>query len=184
MIDARNINFWSWLVKGGGAKPGYRRLINVWLTLHIGVGFGLSNVVRVDLVTAANAVLLPLVGILIGLCFAWAGNAHALLQVSEIEEMTEFHEGGFAEYIFVYQAAIFAILLTLVAWALAGVGVFDHTWPTPMCASWYFAVKVLLFALSSLTLRECWHVVVGAQWMLLMQREIKRARNKRNQDGK
>lgn len=182
MIDARSINFWHWLVKGSGAKPGYRRLINLWLMLHIGVGFGLSNVVREDLVTAANAVLLPLVGILIGLCFAWAGNAQALLQVSEIEEMTEFHEGGFAEYIFAYQAAIFAILLTLVGWALAGVGVFDHTWPTPMCASWYLTVKVLLFALSSLTLRECWHVVVGAQWMLLVQREIKRARSRRKQD--
>jgi hypothetical protein len=128
--------------------------------------------------------LLPLVGILIGLSFAWAGNIQALLQVSEIEELTDFHEGGFAEYVFVYQTAIFTILLTLVAWALAGLGVFDQTWPTPTCESSYFGVKVVLFALSSLTLRECWHVVLGAQWMLLMQREIKRSKNKRDQEGK
>jgi hypothetical protein len=184
MIDPKDVNFWRWLNKGSGAKPGYRRLINVWLVLHLGVGFGLSSVVRVDLVAAANAVLLPLVGILIGLCFAWAGNAQALLQVSAIEEMTDFHEGGFAEYVFVYQAAIFTILLTLVVWALAGLGVFDQTWPTPTRGLSYFAVKVVLFALSSLTLRECWHVVLGAQWMLLMQREIKRAKIKRNQGDK
>jgi len=184
MKDPKDINFWRWLVKGSGARPGYRRLINVWVVLHFGVGFGLSSVVRVDLVTAANAVLLPLVGILIGLCFAWAGNAQALLQVTEIEEMTDFHEGGFAEYVFVYQAAIFTILLTLVAWALAGLGIFDQTWPTPRSGVSYFVVKILLFTLSSLTIRECWHVVLGAQWMLLMQRKIKRAKNKRNQDGK
>jgi hypothetical protein len=31
-----------------------------------------------------------------------------------------------------------------------------------------------MFALLSLTLRECWHVVLGAQWMLLTQHEIRR----------
>lgn len=181
MTDAKDINFWRWLVKGSGARPGYRRLINAWFMVHIGVGFGLSSVVPVDLVTAANAVSLPLVGILIGLCFAWAGNAQTLLQVSEIEELTDFHEGGFAEYLFVYQTAILTILLTLVSWALAGLGVFDHTWPTPTSGRSYFVVKIVLFALSSLTLRECWHVVLGVQWMLLMRREIKYARNKRSQ---
>ena len=98
--------------------------------------------------------------------------------------MTEFHEGGFTEYVFTYQAAIFTILVTLVAWAVAGFQVFDKTWPTPSRQCWYFAVEAALFALSSLTLRECWHVVLGAQWMLLMQREIKRSRNKRGQGGK
>lgn len=169
------------MIEGSGAKPGYRRLINVWSILHFVVGFGLSSVVRVDLVTAANAVLLPLVGILVGLSFAWAGNAQALLQVSEIEEITDFHEGGFSEYVFVYQAAIFTILFTLVAWALAGLGVFDQTWPMPTSELTYFGIKVILFTLSSLTLRECWHVVLGAQWMLLIQREVKRLRSRRDQ---
>lgn len=175
-----DISFWRWLVKGSGARPGYRRLINAWLILHLGIGFGLSSAVQVDLTSAANTVLLPLVGILIGLCFAWAGNAQALLQVSEIEEMTHHHPGGFVEYVFVYQTAIFTIFVTLVSWALAGVGIFDKTWPTPACRLSYFTVKGTLFALSSLTLRECWHVVLGAQWMLIIQSKIKRSKNKRD----
>jgi hypothetical protein len=179
MNDETSISFWRWLVKGSGGLPGYRRLINRWLVLHGGVGVLMAWVVRVNLQSAANTVLLPLVGILIGLCFAWAGNAQALLQAEEIEEMTEYHKGGFAEYVFTYQAAILAILVTLVVWALAGFQVFDQTWPTEVRVSWYFTVKSLLFALSSLTLRECWHVVLGAQWMLLVQHRIRRSKKEK-----
>ena len=176
MKDETSISFWRWLAKGSGGEPGYRRLINRWLIFHVGIGLLLAYVVRVNLASAANTVLLPLAGILIGLCFAWAGNAQALLQASEVEEMTQFHKGGFAEYVFTYQAAIFAILLTLVAWALAGFEIFDKTWPTEARQPWYFVVRTILFALSSLTLRECWHVVLGAQWMLLIQHHIKRSK--------
>ena len=180
MIDGKSISFWRWLAKGSGGRPGYRRLINLWLIAHIGIGVFLGLVVRVDLGTAANTVLLPLVGILIGLCFAWAGNAQALLQTSELQEMADFHEGGFVEYVFTYQAAIFAILATLVAWALAGFRVFDDTWPTKAHHVCYFTAKVLLFALSSLALRECWHVVLGAQWMLLAQHRINQSKRDKN----
>ncbi|MEK7674623.1 MAG: hypothetical protein AAB676_02150 [Verrucomicrobiota bacterium] len=176
MNDETSISFWRWLAKGSGGKPGYRRLIDRWLILHFGIGVLLGFIVRVNLQTAANTVLLPLVGILIGLCFAWAGNAQALLQAGEIEEMTQFHKGGFAEYVFTYQAAILTILVTLVTWALAGFEIFDKAWPSEARQPWYFVVKAILFTLSSLTLRECWHVVLGAQWMLLMQHKIKRSK--------
>jgi hypothetical protein len=176
IIDYKSISFWSWLLHGSGGKPGYRRLLNKWLTLHVAIGALLALTVRVDLATAAGSVLVPLVGVLIGLCFAWAGNAHALLQAEELKGMAEFHSGGFRDYVFTYQAAIFAILVTLVAWALAGFQIFDKTWPTGSRVFSYGLVKTTLFALSSLTLRECWHVVLGAQWMLLAQHELKQAK--------
>lgn len=176
MNDVASISFWRWLAKGSGGKPGYSRLINRWLFLHIGMGVLLAWLVQVDLQTAANTVLLPLVGILIGLCFAWAGNAQALLQADEIAEMSRHHEGGFAEYVFTYQAAILAILVAVVAWALAGFGIFDTTWPTTERRRFYFCLETFLFALSSLTLRECWHVVLGAQWMLLVQHKVNLAK--------
>jgi len=177
-----DISFWRWLIKGSGGKPGYRRLVNSWLFAHFILGVSLAYLVRVDLATAANTVLLPLAAVLVGLSFAWAGSAQALLQASEVQEMTTFHKGGFTDYVFTYQVAIFAILVTLVSWALAGFQIFDKLWPTESRNSCYFAVKVLLFTLSSLTLRECWHVVLGAQWMLLIQHEVKRS--KRDASGK
>ena len=174
-MDKKLFSYWHWFLVGSGAKPGYQRIVNWWLLLHVAVGILLAYVVEVNLTTAANSVLLPLVGILVGLSFAWAGNAQALLQSREIEKLAEHHEGGFKEYVFVFQTAILAILVTLVLWALAGLRIFDLFWPTPRRHYTYFFIKAVLFSFSSLTLRECWHVVLGAQWMLIVQREIRRS---------
>jgi hypothetical protein len=174
------IGFWHWLAKGSGSKPGYRRLIDWWLLFHLIIGIIMALIVRVELAAAASTVFLPLVGILVGLSFAWAGNAQALLQTQEIEDLSERHEGGFTEYVFVFQLAIFIILLTLVLWGLAGLRVFDDLWPTGDQKKSYLTVKSFLFVMSSITLRECWHVVLGAQWMLLIRREIQRTRRRGN----
>src|SRR5437764_2184813 len=123
--------FWAWFFKGSGGKAGYRRLINKWLLLHVIVGAALAYLVRIDLQSAANSVLLPLAGILVGLSFAWAGNAQALMQTSEIEDLSEHRLGGFSEYVYTYQTAILCILMTLVLWAFAGLKLYDDFWPTP-----------------------------------------------------
>lgn len=178
------IKYWEWFFKGSGGKSGLRRLINCWLIFHIFIGFGLSLIISQNLKEIANTVLLPLIGIFIGLSFAWAGNAQALMQSSEIDELSKFHKGGFVDYVFTYQTAILAILITLVFWALAGMSVFDCKWLTMKRGAIYLSIKVILFTLSSLTLRECWHVVLGAQWMLLAQREIKKIKNKQSNSNK
>ena len=178
MSKLRFISFWVWLFKGSGGKSGLRRLFDRWIILHIGVGVLLAYLVTKPLVDCASSVLLPLAGIIVGLSFAWVGNAQALLQTSEIQDVADKHQGGYVEYVYVYQMAILLILTTLVGWSIAGLSVFDSTWPTPKCIYGYFTVKAVLFGLSSLALRECWHVVLGAQWLLLTQREIKRAQAK------
>jgi len=183
-MNAEFIGYWHWFLKGSGGKAGFRRILNKWILFHLSIGLVLTLLVKIDLQTAANAVLLPLAGIFVGLSFAWAGNAQALMQTSEINEMANFHEGGFEEYVFVYQTAILTILVTLVFWGIAGLSVFDTQWPTQVHNKCYFGVKILLFTLSSLTLRECWHVVMGAQWMLLVQRKIKCSKTvKNNKNG-
>jgi hypothetical protein len=169
-----SLSFWHWFFCGTGGKAGFRRLINVWLILHFAVGAGLARIISVDLGTAANAVLLPLAGVLVGLSFAWGGNAQALLQAGEIEKLAEKHRGGLSDYVFTFQAAILCILLTLVLWGIAGLQVFDQVWPTTGRSYSYHGAKVVLFALSSVTVRECWHVVLGAQWMLLSRYFMKR----------
>jgi hypothetical protein len=177
-VENASFDYWRWFFRGSGGRPGFRRVVNAWLILHISIGIFLAVVVRVDVPTSANAVLLPLAGILVGLSFAWAGNAQALMQTSEIEELSTFHPGGFAEYVYAYQTAILAILITLVFWGLAGLHVFDLVWPTAVQPKLYFVIKAFLFTLCSLTLRECWHVVMAAQLMLIVRREM-RAQTKR-----
>lgn len=170
----KSVTFWRWLTNGSGGLPGIRRIVNRWLIVHFLIGVVLAAIVPIDLQAAASAVLLPLAGVLVGLSFAWAGNAQALLQTQEIESLSDFHPGGFIEYVYLYSLAILCILVTLAIWSLAGLRVFDAVWPTALHHKSYIAIKLLLFTLSSITPRECWHIVLAAQWMLLTRREIVR----------
>ena len=178
------VTFWKWFARGSGDRPGWRRIVNVWIIAHAIIGVLLALAVPIDLQSAASAVLLPLAGVLVGLSFAWAGNAQALLQTEQIEKLSERHPGGFVEYVYIYSLAIFCILLTLGVWTVAGLKVFDGLWPTPAHYKSYLAVKILLFSLSSITVRECWHVVLAAQWMLLMRREISKTEHDLKSMGK
>lgn len=176
-------DYWNWLFRGFQGKPGYKRIINYWIIIHVLIGIIISLIVDVDLKDAANTVLLPLAGILIGLAFAWAGNASSLMQSVEFQEFSDKHEGGFVEYVYTYQTAILVILLTLVVWGFAGLNVFDNQWPRKSAPVEFFVIKTILFAISSLTIRECWHAVMGAQWMIITQKGI-RDENKRNNNKK
>jgi hypothetical protein len=174
------VSFWKWFFKGSGGRRGCARLRDWWILLHIGVGAFFVLVVPADLKEAANAVLLPLAGTLIGLCFAWAGNAVALLQTDELEELSQHSPGGFEDYAYVFQLAILVMLVTLVAWGLAGLNVFDKVWPSPCNARQYAAMKGILGGLCSASLRECWNVVGAGQEMLLARSRIRKQRKSHN----
>jgi hypothetical protein len=169
------MRYWHWFFRGSGGRSGISRFADKWLPLHalIGLGFGFNS--ALSLQEAANTVLLPLAGVLIGICFAWGGNALALLQTEEIEQVSEKHPGGFEEYLYVYQTAILLILTTVVCWGFAGLGIFDSTWPALSTSACYKAIRGFLFFMSSLTIRECWHVVLGTQSLLLVRQKVRKS---------
>lgn len=170
--------YWGWFLFGSGSEPGYKRLVNRWAYLALIVGGLVASAVDVPLDSCASAVFLPLAGVLVGLAFAWAGNAQALLQSDEIHEMADEHPGGFVEYVYTYQTSILSILVVLVLWGLAGMKVFDGQYGIAgVYPAWYWLTKASLFAFSSIAIRECWQVVLGAQWMLISQKEIRHRRN-------
>jgi hypothetical protein len=149
-----------------------------WLIVHLLIGLSLALVIPVPLAEAAKAVLLPLASVFVGLSFAWAGNAQALLQTTEIEEFTAKHPAGIRNYVFTFLAAILTILVTLVLWGIAGLGFFDKQWPTLIHPKLYFVVATILYAAASVTLRECWQVVIGAQLLLLTRKDVKDAKER------
>jgi hypothetical protein len=169
--------FWYWLIWGSGGRPGLLRLINRWLILHALVGMALSILVPIPLGEAADSVLTPLVGLLIGLAFAWAANAQALLQSEEMEQITKHNLGGFPDYVYSYQLSVLVVLSSLILWGFAGLGIYDRVWPK-VDSSYYVGVQYLLYFMASLTLRTCWHVVLGAQFMLLARWAIRDKKGK------
>jgi len=167
------ISFWRWFFVGSGAGPGIRRFFDLWIFVHLAVGITASFIVPVSLQQAGTSLLLPLAGIFIGLTFAWGGNAQALLQTDEIQKFSTFRDGGYEEYIYTYQAAVLLILAALIGWGIAGLGIFDQVWPTNSQGDAYHIISAILFFLASITVRECWHVVIGAQALLLIRFKIR-----------
>ena len=162
--------FWRWLFLGLRDRPGCRLLLDWWLVVHVAAGILIAQLVGVSIHEAARTILLPLAGVFIGLSFAWAGNAQALLKESEIEKVAEHHPDGIQTYVYTFQLAILIILITLVAWGLAGLKVFDAEILSNSVVQ--TSIEALLYFLASITLRECWHVVMASQLMILSRHNV------------
>lgn len=171
--------FWHWFFRElSGARAGWTRLVDRWLILHVLVGFACAYLVPASLAEASRAVLLPLAGVLAGMSFAWIGSALAFLQSSEIEELAERLPGGLETYAYAFQTATLLLLMTLVGWGLAGLGVFDGPCFWNCGRTWYKVPSVFLYASASISVRECWGVITGSQSLLLYQIAVRRLRKR------
>lgn len=173
--------FWKWLLRGLKDKPGYLQLIDRWLIVHILVGIVVALVVDISLDKAAQTILLPLAGVFVGLSFAWVGNAQAILQENEIIALAKHHPDGVQTYVYTFQLAILIILITLILWGLAGLGIFNSC--VFLGKSPKIIAEIILYFFSSLTLRECWHVVMGSQLLILSRIKIRNEDSRRNASG-
>lgn len=162
------MNYWMWVFAGG-----YKRVINGWLFVQIALGAGCAWLVTDSLKSTATSILMPGMGVLVGLTFAWGANAQALLQSAEIQALARHSRGGFPQYVYTFQTAILVVLSALAMWALAGFGVFDGRWPTTARATQYFVVETMLYTLAAIALRESWQVVLGTLRLLLEWWDIK-----------
>lgn len=176
--------YWKWLFVGyDQRRPGILKFADRWLALHIFVAVLLAWIVPVALADAAKTILLPLAGVLVGLSFAWGGNAQAVLASEEFDEISAHHPGGIEEYAFTFQSAILCLLMTLALWGLAGLEVFDKVWPTDKACIPLFAVEATLYFFGSLSLRECWQVVMSAHYLLIMRKKVMNSRSKPKPDS-
>jgi hypothetical protein len=187
------MNFWKWFFIGdidkpqtdesidqmnGKVAPGIRAYLDGWLVFHIVVGILLMLAVPVKINEAAKSILLPLAGIFIGLTFAWGGNAVSLMQSKEIDMLADFRLGGLKQYVFKFQAAILVLLITIISWGLAGLNVFEFLYKKLQPNIIYNTIEACLYFLTSIALRDCWHVVMGAQSMVLLRSAMKKVLKK------
>lgn len=186
------MNFWKWFFLGASepnnasadseeieiSEPGILAYLDIWLICHLCIGGILTLTVPIGINEAARSILLPLAGIFIGLTFAWGGNAVSLMQSDEINTLADFNIGGMQVYAFKFQAAILVLLITMVGWGLAGLNVFESLLNTSNLRWTHAAIEVVLYSLISLSLRDCWHVVMGAQSMVLLRRSVKKILDK------
>jgi hypothetical protein len=182
------MNFWKWFFRGAGdpddcpqvsgeighSRPGILAYFDIWLIFHLCVGAILMLIVPIRINEAARSILLPLAGIFIGLTFAWGGNAVSLMQSDEINMIADHHQGGLQVYVFKFQSAILVLLITMVCWGFAGLNVFESLHVKQKLKFIYAIIEIILYFFISLSLRDCWHVVMGAQSMILLRRSVKK----------
>jgi hypothetical protein len=170
-VKARANSFWFWLL-----RLGLRRLLwNRWLIAHILVGCALAWFVPGRLSFIAGSALIPLASILVGLTFAWSGNAASLLQSVEIQRVGAQDAGEkFRTYVFTYQGALLLVLVLTTLWSLLASGIANEPEVTNLWVRMFG--RSAIFTLSSLTVRECWSACVGVQQMLLVQMDQRQAK--------
>jgi len=161
-------DYWKWLFKGLNGKAGLRKFLDVWIIFHALIAYALSEIITMPLHDVSRTLMLPIASIFIGLSFAWAGNAQALLQTEELKKLFENHTDGLKNYIYTFQTSILIILVLLVGWGLAGLQVFQGVY-VPYLPR---LPELVLYFISSLAFRECWHVVLGSQILILQRLNI------------
>ncbi|MDD9850992.1 MAG: hypothetical protein OXU94_04410 [Gammaproteobacteria bacterium] len=166
-INTTYATFGKWFIKGPG-RPGYKRIIDRWLLLHVAVGVICACLSQgTTAQEIANKVIIPLTGLLIALGFSLAGSMQSLLLSNEIEKLSDRVSGGISTYIFIYQLGVLLLLVSVVTGGLFGIGVFQE-----LChflakllelrdfstKALEFLAKIILFFLSSLSIRTSWHL--------------------------
>lgn len=198
--------FWKWFLFGHEAGAGWRRIVDGWVVGHVIIGFCLFVTIPMPTMKASGVVLIPLASIFIGLTFAWIANVQSILASSEIEKFVEYRSGGFPEYVFPFQLGVLTVLICLLAWGLAGVGVMGFafgkcsallkgdgggnafTWSKVAWESIFgecrgFSIsEVALYSLISFSVRECWRLISGTMLLLISRHVIAKHENSRNQD--
>lgn len=165
-----NVSFWKWFSCGSGGRAGYKKLFEKWLIAHISIGVLLAVFAQESLFDVASRLLLPIMGILVGMSFAMTSSFHSIIETREIEKLAEYNAGGYEDYLYTFQLAFLILFFTLAAWALAGIGIFDSYLKGDIIL--YKTVQGILYFLFSVSLRESWQIVSGTHALILLRKQI------------
>ncbi len=160
-----DLSFWRWFV-----REGLQKFVDFWLIVHVVVGLALALALPSRLSDVAKAALIPLAAVLVGLAFAWSGSAAGLLQSQPLQRVGAQNAGtNFRNLAFTYQAAVLVVLTSVVLWSLIAGGASDVVVASQVPR---IVGRTLIFALSSLTVRECWQITLGVQKTLIIHARV------------
>lgn len=171
-MSTEDLSYWKWLIRGSkGGSPGLLLYWNPWLLFHLAVAFVLASLVK-DASTS-QAVIIPFVSILIAVTVAWCGNVTAILNTDEIIELSDNHPVGIETYTFSVLNVVLCLLITIVSWTLYSLGLGN-------C----FIGRTWVFFMSSLVIRECWHLILFVQMLTIARTRIVLKNKKQDRSNK
>lgn len=161
------ITFWKWLVLGcDGSVPGWRNIVNLFLPIHLLVGYVCAQLIEASPYDFARAALFPAASILVGLSLAWTTRASTALQNERVREILITDYRPAEDYVYGYQLAILMIIVMVIyvcIMAAGGLGyvVFHNEMDGWISGFW-------MYTLMSIALRECWGVVNFTNMLTLL----------------
>lgn len=164
--DDLTLTFGRWLWAGSGGRRGISRVVNFWMLLHLLVGSLIALAISAPLSRTSQSCLLPAFSILIGLTFAWIGNAQGLLQTKAIRLLGKETQGGLIDFIFAYQLNVLILLVAISIFAIASLSPFEQLKLPVFHPKIYFSAKALFYSTASLTVGTAWSTINGSHALL------------------
>ena len=186
-MNNKIIKFNMWFFKGiSKNSAGYKRILNSKLLIHILIGCALSYFIKKSIIDISNICIIPILSVLIGITFAWIGNSHIVMMDSEVRPVLNEREGGLIEYLYIYQLAIFILLIVLIINILNVLG-FHQTIKSIFKLNYFWSVmlgftyKSIIFALFSYSISIVWEIITAAQWLYVIKNEVYEAKKEKNE---
>lgn len=167
-----HFNFWKWLL-----RKGIRQFFDRWLFFHILVGFVFQLIINKPLYEIAIKAFVPFAALLVGLVFAWSGSIASILQSQEMDEIRRYNGfETFKDYVYSFQLATLVNFALIILWVFIGLNPFKGYLVSIYT---YTLLRALVFAFSSLVVRECWNLILRLQLHLISIALIRDAKKKK-----
>lgn len=186
-LKISDLNFKHWFLHGNkNSTPGYTRLLDIRTVLDLSIGAVVTIFVSIPLQEASTSILLPLTGVLIGVCASWAAPAQEVLSSQKMIPFLKSHKGGPCEYFLILQLVVFVMLFAIVLWGGAGIGLFESLNSPELNGkkAIYHIISIFLYGILSLALRTCWEAVLFTHYVMCAKLQVLDTNNKANKTYK
>lgn len=161
-------SFWKWFWIGENDKPGFRSFVNWQILIYLVAIIAIYPDLPMPMNKIACSMMLPICGIIFGITFAWSGNITALLSTNELDKFSNYVPGGLETYVYYTQSVVLLVLTLGGLWGLVGFELLVDK-------KWYY----LLLTVTAMTIRECWNLILMAQYLILVRRDVARLEHKK-----
>lgn len=153
------VGFWHWLFVGLSGRPGWKRLISVWLIFDICFGVGGASFVQTPLNQITTDLILPISGVFFGLAIAWSAAIISISSNDEIIEISKKIPGGVQDIVYPYTLSmLMMIIFVVLSFLLSLDGLAQKIIPVQPGFGFGYLV---IFAFLSFTVRLIWSVIIG-----------------------
>lgn len=155
-----HFHFWKWLL-----TDGLRQFVDKWVLFHLILGYCLQLFLKIPLYEVAMKAFAPFSALLIALVFAWSGSVSSILQAKEMNDIRKINGFMiFKNYVFNFQLATLLNFILIISWIFLSLDPFKGHQTNQYI---YTSIRTIVYAFSSLVIRECWNMILRLQLHLI-----------------